>query len=103
MCRRARLGANQAPAQDPRAKGGPNPRAPASRSPRAYLDVGGHIGIPVVLAASFDPTLAILTLEPMRQTFFYLRWNLLANGLGESRNSDRVVAWNRPEFESGMA
>lgn len=59
----------------------------------AYLDFGAHIGIPVILAATMFPSLSILTIEPLAPNYFYLRMNLIANGLGGGRG--RITAWNR--------
>ena len=58
----------------------------------AYLDIGGHIGLPVIKMAARFPLLHIVCVEPMPENYVFIKWNLL-RALGTRNHS--VVVLNR--------
>lgn len=66
-----------------------------SRSHRLFIDVGAHYGFFSLLAASRNPGIDIVALEPVPATHEVLARNLRANGLTEARVL-RQAASDRP-------
>ena len=58
----------------------------------AYLDIGGHIGLPVIKMAALFPLLHIVCVEPMPENYVFIQWNLL-RALGTQNHS--VIVLNR--------
>ena len=55
------------------------------------LDLGGHVGTTAIALALLQPQLVVHTFEPMPMSFFFLSWNIAANGL-EGRIVPRRLA-----------
>lgn len=52
------------------------------------VDIGSNLGIFTISVALANPKLQILAIEPVPLTYFFLKWNLLANHIPELSESD---------------